>query len=182
MMRSVQRTALPDQCLHSAEPDVRPPRRKSGFGPPIIDIGRSLSRTAANKKYRLVCRQPKPNQVILILYGARPAPPRRLLPQTKRSLWLRRRRRRKGRKRSERRSRALLGRRFRPSSSPSAPFRKGSSMTKLMSKSELIQKVADQHSLSKKEVKGVITTETFVRSAARASLIRDAQVRVCPLG
>ena len=24
--------------------------------------------------------------------------------------------------------------------------------------------------------------ETFVRSAARASLIRDAQVRVCPLG
>ena len=29
-------------------------------------------------------------------------------------------------------------------------------MTKLMSKSELIQKVADQHSLSKKEVKGVI--------------------------
>jgi DNA-binding protein HU-beta len=30
------------------------------------------------------------------------------------------------------------------------------SMTKLMSKSELIQKVADQHSLSKKDVKGVI--------------------------
>ena len=28
-----QRTALPDQCLHSAEADVRPPRRKSGFGP-----------------------------------------------------------------------------------------------------------------------------------------------------
>jgi hypothetical protein len=28
-----QRTALPDQCLHSAETDVRPPRRKSGFGP-----------------------------------------------------------------------------------------------------------------------------------------------------
>jgi len=27
-----QRTALPDQCLHSAEADVRPPRRKSGFG------------------------------------------------------------------------------------------------------------------------------------------------------
>jgi hypothetical protein len=78
------RTALPDQCLHSAEADVRPPRSKSGFGP-IIEIGRSLNRTAANKKYRLVCRQPKPNQVILILYGARPAPPRRLLPQTKRS-------------------------------------------------------------------------------------------------
>ena len=28
-----QRTALPDQCLLSAEADVRPPRRKSGFGP-----------------------------------------------------------------------------------------------------------------------------------------------------
>ena len=27
-----QWTALPDQCLHSAEADVRPPRRKSGFG------------------------------------------------------------------------------------------------------------------------------------------------------
>ena len=33
-----QRTALPDQCLHSAETDVRPPRRKSGFGP-TPDIG-----------------------------------------------------------------------------------------------------------------------------------------------
>jgi hypothetical protein len=28
-----QGTALPDQCLHSAEADVRLPRRKSGFGP-----------------------------------------------------------------------------------------------------------------------------------------------------
>ena len=28
-----QRTALPDQCLHSAEADVRPARRKSGFDP-----------------------------------------------------------------------------------------------------------------------------------------------------
>ena len=28
-----QRTALPDQCLHSAEADVRPLRRKSGFDP-----------------------------------------------------------------------------------------------------------------------------------------------------
>jgi len=28
-----QRTVLPDQCLHSAEADVRPPRRKSGFEP-----------------------------------------------------------------------------------------------------------------------------------------------------
>jgi hypothetical protein len=28
-----QRTTLPDQCLLSAEADVRPPRRKSGFDP-----------------------------------------------------------------------------------------------------------------------------------------------------
>ena len=28
-----QRTALPDQCLHSAEADGRPPRRKSGLDP-----------------------------------------------------------------------------------------------------------------------------------------------------
>jgi hypothetical protein len=28
-----QRTALPDQCLLSAEADVRPPRRKSRFDP-----------------------------------------------------------------------------------------------------------------------------------------------------
>src|SRR4029077_1784189 len=28
-----QWAALPDQCLHSAEADVRPPRRKSGFDP-----------------------------------------------------------------------------------------------------------------------------------------------------
>ena len=40
-----QRTALPDQCLHSAEADVRPPRRKSGFGP-ISDLGQS--RTSAH--------------------------------------------------------------------------------------------------------------------------------------
>ena len=34
-----QRTALPDQCLHSAEADVRPSRRKSGF-----DLLRTLRR------------------------------------------------------------------------------------------------------------------------------------------
>ena len=28
-----QRTTLPDQCLHSAEANVRPPRRKSEFDP-----------------------------------------------------------------------------------------------------------------------------------------------------
>jgi hypothetical protein len=32
-----QRTALPDQCLHSAEAGMRPPRRKSGFDP-VTDI------------------------------------------------------------------------------------------------------------------------------------------------
>jgi hypothetical protein len=31
-----QRTALSDQCLHSAEADVRPPRRKSGFDRPCV--------------------------------------------------------------------------------------------------------------------------------------------------
>jgi hypothetical protein len=35
-----QRTALPDQCLLSAEADVRPPRRKSGFDPAAV-IGRN---------------------------------------------------------------------------------------------------------------------------------------------
>jgi hypothetical protein len=39
-----QRTALPDQCLHSAEADVRPPRRKSGFDPTRTSA-RSGSRT-----------------------------------------------------------------------------------------------------------------------------------------
>ena len=34
-----QRTALADQCLHSAEADVRPPRRKSGFD--MVDCARS---------------------------------------------------------------------------------------------------------------------------------------------
>jgi hypothetical protein len=32
-----QRTALPDQCLDSAEADVRPPRRKSGFDQKLTD-------------------------------------------------------------------------------------------------------------------------------------------------
>ena len=31
-----QRTVLPDQCLHPAEADVRPPRRKSGFDPAAV--------------------------------------------------------------------------------------------------------------------------------------------------
>ena len=39
-----QRTALPDQCLHSAEADVRPPRRKSGFD--VVDGARSQQRGA----------------------------------------------------------------------------------------------------------------------------------------
>ena len=32
-----QRPALPDQCLHSADADVPPPRRKSGFGPRLCE-------------------------------------------------------------------------------------------------------------------------------------------------
>ena len=42
-----QRTALPDQCLHSAEADIRPPRRKSGFDP-IRSLAGSKSRSAAS--------------------------------------------------------------------------------------------------------------------------------------
>ena len=38
-----QRTALPDQCLHSAEADVRPPRRKSGFDPNRSCIAHSIA-------------------------------------------------------------------------------------------------------------------------------------------
>src|SRR5271166_3708503 len=71
---------------------------------------RSLSRTVVNKNHRLVCRQFKPNQVILTLYGPQPAPPRRLPPQTKRTLWLRKQRkqrRRRRRRRPERRSKPL---------------------------------------------------------------------------
>jgi hypothetical protein len=38
---------LPDQCLQSTEADVRPPRRKSGFGPnPGLDV--DLSRCTVN--------------------------------------------------------------------------------------------------------------------------------------
>jgi hypothetical protein len=33
-----QRTALPDQCLHSAETDVRPPRRKAEFDPLLTPV------------------------------------------------------------------------------------------------------------------------------------------------
>jgi hypothetical protein len=62
-----QRTALADQCLHSAEADVRPPRRKSGVDPyrksagnaapgrvhsghpPLADIGRSLGGSDASR-------------------------------------------------------------------------------------------------------------------------------------
>ena len=31
-----QRTALPDQCLHSAEADVRPPRGNPGLDPDCV--------------------------------------------------------------------------------------------------------------------------------------------------
>src|SRR6516165_7033301 len=41
--------------------------------PPERENCTLAGRTVANKNYRLVCRQPKPNQVILILYGAQPA-------------------------------------------------------------------------------------------------------------
>ena len=72
------RTALPD-LPPSAVADARPPRGKSGFGP-TIDIGRSLNRTAANKIYRLVCRQPKPNQAILNIGWGAAGPSRAAAP------------------------------------------------------------------------------------------------------
>ena len=56
---------LPDQCLHSAEAVVRPPRRKSGFDPtrtsPACRLSR-LCRTAAILSYlsnALILQEPK---------------------------------------------------------------------------------------------------------------------------
>jgi hypothetical protein len=49
-----QRTALPDQCLHLAEVDVRPPRRKSGFDP-TETLGPAPFMDAAHRAY-WVCR------------------------------------------------------------------------------------------------------------------------------
>jgi hypothetical protein len=34
--------SVPDQCLHSAEADVRPPRRKSGFDPYFAVMHKSV--------------------------------------------------------------------------------------------------------------------------------------------
>ena len=59
-------------CPQLAEGDIGALADRSGFDPQETSADRLIG-TAANKKYRLVCRQPKPNQVILILYGARPA-------------------------------------------------------------------------------------------------------------
>jgi hypothetical protein len=39
LAKSNQRTALPDQCLHSAEADLRPPRRESGFDSSATSTG-----------------------------------------------------------------------------------------------------------------------------------------------
>ena len=54
-----QRTALPDQCLHSAETDVRPPRRKSGLDPPLTSArSRANATTRADPSIgRLEMRQ-----------------------------------------------------------------------------------------------------------------------------
>src|SRR5215831_4333617 len=71
-------------------------------------------------------------------------------PQTKRTLWQRRQ------KRPERRSKLSGSGGDSARAAPSKSFRKESPMAKLMSKSELIQIVADQHSLSRKDVKSVI--------------------------
>jgi hypothetical protein len=47
-----QRTALPDQCLHSAEADVRPSRRKSGFDP-TVTLAARLRCNAARAECKL---------------------------------------------------------------------------------------------------------------------------------
>jgi hypothetical protein len=49
-----QRTALPNQCLHSAEPDVRPAKRCSGFdrkrnSHPITKGGGRVAKTGSRK-------------------------------------------------------------------------------------------------------------------------------------
>ena len=49
-----QRTALPDQCLHSAEADVRPPRRKSGFDPKLSSITRAHCDAAMGLEARCI--------------------------------------------------------------------------------------------------------------------------------
>ena len=43
--------ALPGQCLHSAEADVRTPRRKSGLDPSLVKT--PTSKLARRKLYRL---------------------------------------------------------------------------------------------------------------------------------
>ena len=47
------KTALADQCLHSAEADVRPPRRKSGFDPEAV-IGSMKYQRSSLSECRLV--------------------------------------------------------------------------------------------------------------------------------
>src|SRR5713101_2415845 len=48
-----QRTALPDQCLHSAEADVRPPRRKSGLDPKATSPRLKALRTRPNRRMKM---------------------------------------------------------------------------------------------------------------------------------
>ena len=54
-----QRTALPDQCLHSAEADVRPPRRKSGFDPGCVNSTPGLAARAFSSFRTLQGRRPR---------------------------------------------------------------------------------------------------------------------------
>ena len=47
-----QRTALADQCLHSAEADMRPPRRKSGVDPTATSARISCCSSAGFSPYQ----------------------------------------------------------------------------------------------------------------------------------
>src|SRR5436190_23426820 len=74
------------------QPRSRSPRVSMPDTVTALVIGRALRSTegcqkkaaayfsVVNKNRQLVCRQPKPNQVILLLHGPQPAPPRRLHP------------------------------------------------------------------------------------------------------
>ena len=56
-----QRTALPDQCLHSAEADVRPPRRKAGVlrHAPHLDAAFAPAVSATDHRDVILCARPQ---------------------------------------------------------------------------------------------------------------------------
>ena len=84
--------------------------------------------------------------------------------------------RQKGKEGEEEVGPRCIGRQFRPRSSSGASFRKQSAMTKLMSQSELVQKIADQRSLPKKDVKSIIE---LLASVGYPSTISTGPKLVC---